>query len=149
MSRFLMRIIPVILSVFMLSADDGMRGQTCRVVLESPHTETKTYMDVFEYGYVSVKPKFPGGDSKLVEFVNRERRYPEEAYRRGIQGRVMCSFIVMTDGKVSNVRVIKSVEKSLDEEAVRILSQMPDWEPGLIDGRQVAVRVVRSVPFRK
>ena len=71
------------------------------------------------------------------------------SYKAGIQGRVACSFVVNTDGSITNVTVLKSVERSLNEEATRIFSIMPAWTPGKLDGVTVPVRVVRCVPFRK
>ena len=77
------------------------------------------------------------------------RRYPKKAYEAGIHGRVTCSFVVNADGSVSHIRVLKGVEESLNREAIRILEEMPDWQPGSIDGREVPVRVIWSIPFRK
>lgn len=107
------------------------------------------YREVYEYDYVWEKPSFPGGDVKLIQFINKHRRYPEAAYKAGIQGRVVCSFIVNTNGSVSDVQVFKGVEPSLNREAQRIFRLMPDWTPGKLDGIPVPVRVIRTVPFRK
>lgn len=106
-------------------------------------------MEVFEYDYVSDKPSFPGGDRNLMTFINATREYPREAYRKGIQGRVTCSFVVNVDGSVSHISVLRGVEPTLNKEAIRILSKMPDWIPGKHDGHVVPVRVVWSVPFRR
>ena len=107
------------------------------------------YIEAFEYDYVPEKPTFPGGETKLTEFINANRQYPQEAYDKGIQGRVTCWFIVNSDGHVSNVSLMRSVNHLLNEEAIRIFSLMPDWIPGRIDGIPVPVRVVRSVRFKK
>lgn len=106
-------------------------------------------MEVYEYDYVTDKPSFPGGDTQLMEYINASRTYPDKAYREGIQGRVTCSFVVNANGQVSHVRVLKGVEESLNREAVRILSEMPDWVAGKVDGKAVPVRVIRCIPFRK
>lgn len=124
-------------------------AQTCRVSMGVNSEGHKTYMEVYEYDYVAEKPCFPGGDGKLMEYINKNRNYPREAYKAGVQGRVTCSFIVNANGSVSHVRVIKSVEESLNREAARLFTAMPDWEPGKIDGKAVPVRVIWSVPFRK
>lgn len=123
-------------------------AQTCRINSGCVNG-THCYIDVYEYDYVDRKPQFPGGDSKLIKFINQNRRYPAEAYRRGVEGRVMCSFVVNTDGSISNVAVLKGVEASLNKEAVRIMQKMPAWSPGKINGQCVPVRVVWCVPFRK
>lgn len=124
-------------------------AQTCRVNIGSSQTGSVSYMEVYEYDYVTEKPVFPGGDSQLMKFINETREYPRSAYERGIQGRVTCSFVVNADGTVSHISVIRGVEPSLNREAIRILSKMPGWTPGRLDGQAVPTRVVWSVPFRK
>lgn len=106
------------------------------------------YTEVFEYDYVDVKPEFPGGGRSMINFINSNREYPHEAYANGIQGRVTCSFVVNTDGKLSNVRILKGVEPTLNEEALRLISIMPEWIPGSINGTAVPVRVICNIPFR-
>ena len=73
----------------------------------------------------------------------------DEAYEKGIEGRVICSFVVNSDGSISNIQILRGVEKSLNNEAVRIISKMPDWVPGKIDGQNVPVRVIHPIVFRK
>lgn len=125
-------------------------AQTYRVRAgKSANGSCESFIEVYEYDYVSEKPTFPGGTTKLVEFINDMREYPAEAYKKGIQGRVTCSFVVNQDGSVSHISVIRGVEQSLNREAVRIMSKMPEWIPGKHDGHVVPVRVVWSVPFRR
>lgn len=124
-------------------------AQTYRVNIGSNNGGSCSYMEVYEYDYVSEKPSFPGGDSKLMNFINEHRNYPKEAYKKGIQGRVTCSFVVNADGSISHIRVLRGVEPSLNKEAIRVLSKMPEWTPGKLDGHAVPTRVVWSVPFRK
>ena len=95
------------------------------------------------------KPSFPGGETKFVRYINKTREYPKEAYEKGIEGRVICSFVVNSDGSISNIQILRGVEKSLNNEAVRIISKMPDWVPGKIDGHNVPVRVIHPIVFRK
>ena len=123
-------------------------AQTFRVTGEMANG-VRTYIEVYEYDYVSEKPSFPGGDEMLVHYINEERRYPAKAYKDGVQGRVTCSFVVNTDGSVSHVRVLRGVEHSLNQEAVRLIRRMPAWRPGRLDGQVVPVRVIYSVAFRK
>ena len=122
-------------------------AQTCRIRAGNSSSGCVTYMEVYEYD--KVKPQFPGGDDKLVAFINDNRHYPSEAYKKGIQGRVTCSFVVNADGSVSHISILKGVEHSLNQEALRIMGKMPEWSPGKHEGRAVPVRVVWSVPFRK
>lgn len=125
-------------------------AQTCRVrVSVSSNGAQCMYREVYEYDYVWEKPSFPGGDDKLISFINKHRKYPKKAYKAGIQGKVMCSFIVNTTGEVSDVQVYKGVEQTLNEEAVRIFTLMPKWIPGRMNGVPVPVRVIRAVPFRR
>lgn len=143
--RILLPAIAILASMFAPEAF----AQTCRISLGTSHNGQQCFMEVYEYDYVTEKPSFPGGDSQLMEFINATRKYPDKAYREGIQGRVTCSFVVNSNGEVSHIRVLKSVEESLNREAVRILSMMPEWTPGRLDGRPVPVRVIRSIPFRR
>lgn len=124
-------------------------AQRCRVNTGTNASGSIQYLEVYEYDYVSEKPSFPGGDALLVSFINKTRQYPKEAYRKGIQGRVTCSFVVNADGTVSHISILRGVEQSLNQEAIRIMSKMPEWKPGRHDGHPVPVRVVWSVPFRK
>lgn len=138
-----------ILASVLVTTNLDMNGQTCRVSVGQCLNGASAYMEVYEYDYVEVKPEFPGGRQSMLNYVNENRNYPSEAYTSGIEGRVICSFVVNSDGKVSNVSIIKGVEDSLNEEAVRLLSNMPCWSPGQIAGQLVPVRVVYCVPFRK
>lgn len=107
------------------------------------------YTEVYEYDYVDEKPQFPGGANSLINFINSNRQYPKDAYETGLEGRVTCAFIVHEDGKISHIKVLRGVETSLNQEAMRIISLMPDWKPGKINNRSVPVRVVQCIPFRK
>lgn len=102
--------------------------------------------DAIPYQVVQQKPTFNGGDERaFLTWVNQRIIYPEEARAQGLKGRVIVQFIIETDGSVTNVSVIKGVHKSLDDEAVRVVSSSPKWEPGREDGK--AVRVYYSMPF--
>lgn len=136
-------------SLGLASATPGVQAQTCRVNIGSNRQGCSNYIEVYEYDYVTEKPMFPGGDTQLMRFINREREYPREAYERGIQGRVTCSFVVNADGTVSHISVLRGVDPSLNKEAIRVLSQMPEWTPGKLNGQAVPTRVVWSVPFSR
>lgn len=135
--------------IAVLLGSASMSAQTCRVSAGKVENGCKAYIEVFEYDYVDEKPEFPGGGECLLNFINENRHYPEEAYEKGIEGRVTCSFVVNTDGAISNITVMKGVECSLNKEAVRIISKMPPWSPGKIHDHPVPVRVICCVPFRK
>jgi protein TonB len=90
---------------------------------------------------IEVKPTFKGGDiDKFREWVQRRTIYPQLAQDNGIKGRVYMTFVVERDGTVSNVKVVKGVDKLLDDEAVKAIESSPKWSPGLQRGRPVRVR---------
>ncbi len=124
-------------------------AQTCRITSGVNANGCLTYKEVYEFDYVDDKPQFPGGGASMLNFINENRRYPAEAYARGVEGRVTCAFVVNSDGKVSDITILRGVEHTLNREAVRILSRMPDWTPGKLDGQPVPVRVIYAVSFRK
>lgn len=124
-------------------------SQTCKVRSVTSVNGCTVYTEVYEYDYVDQKPEFPGGRGSMINFINATRKYPSEAYENGIEGRVTCAFVVNPDGKVSHVQVLRGVETSLNEEAIRIVSAMPDWSPGKIEEQAVPTRVVCCIPFRK
>ena len=139
----------VALSFLVLTQTPSIFSQTCKIKTATLNNGEPVYTEVFEYDYVDEKPIFPGGSNSLINFINSTREYPVEAYEMGIQGRVTCSFIVNEDGKISHIKVLRGVESSLNSEALRIISLMPDWDPGKINEMRVPVRVVCSIPFRK
>lgn len=125
------------------------KAQTCRITSGVNASGHLTFKEVYEFDFVDDKPQFPGGGQALVNYINDTRRYPAEAYAQGVEGRVTCSFVVNIDGKISDVAVLRGVELTLNREAVRIITRMPAWTPGKIDGKAVPVRVICAVPFRK
>ena len=90
-----------------------------------------------------------GGDANsFSKWVNERLVYPEIAKENGISGRVTLQFTVKTDGRVTNVKVLRGVERSLDKEAVRVVSQSPKWKPGMQDGKPVKVTYTFPVIFQ-
>ena len=131
-----------------LTAVLPMVAQVRHVTTVNPMSK-QSYMEVYEYDYVDIQPQFPGGERGLINFVNKTREYPYHAYKKGIEGRVLCSFIVGTNGKLSDVRVIRgSGDESLDREALRVISKMPKWSVGKVGDHAVPVRVVLPIAFR-
>lgn len=115
----------------------------------SPNRTAYDAIEVYEFDYVDVQPQFPGGEHGLINFINRTREYPYHAYKNRVQGRVLCSFIIGTDGKVSNIKVIRGTQdESLNREAMRVISEMPRWKAGKVGGQTVAVRCVLPIAFR-
>lgn len=142
--------LPLLSSIILLILGfTNARAQTCRVSAGISCDGMQTYKEVFEYDYVEVKPSFPGGNEALLDYINKNRHYPADAYEQGIEGRVTCSFVVNADGNISHIRVIKGSHKSLNIEAMRLLAEMPTWHPGRQASHCVPVRVVHCIPFRK
>lgn len=107
---------------------------------------TSTDDDVYEV--VEKMPKFPGGGAELMKYLSSNIKYPVEAHKAGIQGRVVVSFVVNKDGTVKDAKIVRSVDKSIDAEALRVISAMPKWQPGYQDGKAVSVRYTVPVTFR-
>lgn len=97
---------------------------------------------------VEVMPEYPGGQGELLKYLAKSVKYPVIAQENGIQGRVTASFIVEKDGSIRDIEVIRGVDPSLDKEAVRVLSGMPNWTPGKQRGQDVAVKYTVPVTFR-
>lgn len=96
---------------------------------------------------VEEMPSFRGGEAALFDFLGKNLVYPRQARDAGIDGKVYVSFVVFEDGSVGNVEVARSVIGSLDEEAARVISIMPDWNPGKQRGVPVKVRYVMPIVF--
>ena len=96
----------------------------------------------------SVMPTFPGGTEALMQYLKENVKYPPQAEREGIEGRVVCSFVVLEDGTVSDIEVAISVHPLLDNEVVRVLGLMPKWIPGKQKGMPMKVRYSLPVTFR-
>ena len=137
-----------LLVLLTLTAALPMVAQVRHVTTVNPMTK-QSHIEVYEFDYVDIQPQFPGGECALINFINKTRVYPYHAYKNRIQGRVLCSFIVGTDGRVSEARVIRSAgDETLDREALRVIGKMPKWSVGKVDDRAVPVRVVLPINFR-
>ncbi len=106
----------------------------------------KSYEEDQIFTVVEELPEFPGGTSAMMDFLQTNLRYPEAAKDAGIQGTVFVSFVVESDGSISNIKVLRGIGGGCDEEAVRVVGMMPKWEPGRQRGE--AVRVQFNMPVR-
>jgi TonB family protein len=97
---------------------------------------------------VEKMPEFSGGDAELFKFLGNNIRYPLIAQQNGIQGRVICQFVINTDGSISDVKVVRGVDSSLDAEAMRVINAMPKWTPGMHKGKAVRVQFTLPVNFK-
>ena len=135
------------IGTFDVKGNDDAEGEVLKakevVVDEKPKEEETKVFDVVEQ-----MPSFPGGDAELMKFLHDHMKYPAVAEENGIQGRVICTFVVERDGSITDVKVIKSVDPSLDKEAIRVLKSMPKWIPGKQNGSAVRVKYTVPVTFR-
>lgn len=100
------------------------------------------------YDVVEEMPQFPGGPSALFEYLAKSIKYPVIAEENGVQGRVLLTFVVERDGSITDVKVVKSVDPSLDAEALRVVRYMPHWIPGKQNGSAVRVKYTVPVTFK-
>lgn len=107
---------------------------------------SQTNQKVFDA--VEQMPEYPGGMQAMMEFLQTNMKYPEDAAKQKVEGRVMVQFVVETDGSITDVHVAKQVFPSLDAEAIRVVQAMPKWTPGMDKGRVVRVKYNLPIVFR-
>ena len=113
------------------------------VVFEEVEVEEEKVEEIF-----SIVEKFPepiGGYAAFYEFLNKNLKYPREAIRDRVQGKVFVNFVIEKDGSLTNFKVVKGIGSGCDEEAIRVLGTVPHWEPGRQRGHNV--RVYRTIPI--
>jgi protein TonB len=114
-----------------------------------PEAEEEVVEEDIPFAIVEEKPKFMGGDeNEFTRWVFQNMSYPEVAKENRIQGRVMVSFRVTSEGKVTDVKVLRGVDPSLDKEAVRVIASSPRWTPGKQRNKPVPVRYLFPVTFK-
>jgi TonB family protein len=98
------------------------------------------------YMFCETMPEFSGGKSAFNEYLRKRIIYPRQAVTDKIEGRVVVKFIVRSTGEIGEVKVLRSIREDMDKECLRVMSTMPNWKPGMISGKPVAVSY--SVPVR-
>ena len=93
------------------------------------------------------QPMFPGGMQEMMKYMQKEIQYPQEALDKGIGGKVIVQFVVNKDGSITDANVVKSIDPTLDAEALRVVNSMPNWTPGKQKGEPVRVRFTLPVAF--
>ena len=136
------------IGAFDVKGNDEAAGEVLKAkeVIAQPEPPKEEETKVFDV--VEQMPSFPGGPSALMQYLSSNIKYPVVAEENGVQGRVVCTFVVERDGSITDVRVIKSVDPSLDKEAVRVVKSMPKWIPGKQNGSAVRVKYTVPVTFR-
>ncbi len=115
------------------------------VIAQEPVKPKEEDNKVFDF--VEQMPSYPGGMEALMAYLSKAIKYPVIAEENGIQGRVVCTFVVERDGSITDVKVAKSVDPSLDKEATRVIKSMPHWIPGKQNGSAVRVKYTLPVTF--
>lgn len=113
-------------------------------------TELKSETSSLEeiYSEVDVMPEFPGGKEQLLRFIYTNVKYPKQARDKGAEGMVVLSFVIGEDGQAKDFEVLRPVEESLSEEALRVVKEMPKWKPGTLAGKIVPVKYTLPVKFK-
>ena len=133
---------------FDVKGNDDANGEVLKAkeVIAQPEPPKEEEHKVFDV--VEQMPSFPGGNAALMEYLSKNVKYPVVAQENGVQGRVVVSFVVERDGSITDVKVVRSVDPSLDREAARVVSSMPKWIPGKQNGSTVRVKYNVPVSFR-
>ena len=133
---------------FDVKGNDETGGEVLKAkeVIAQPEPPKEEETKVFDV--VEVMPSFPGGQGALFEWLSKNIKYPVVAEENGVQGRVIVTFVVERNGSITDVQVVKSVDPSLDKEAVRVVKAMPHWIPGKQNGSAVRVKFTVPVTFR-
>lgn len=134
---------------------EGVKDRTVEAVRNDiavaappPQPAPKPEVATKVFDVVEEMPSFPGGNGALMSYLASNIKYPVVAQENGVQGRVIVSFVVERDGSISDVRVARSVDPSLDREAQRVVKSMPRWKPGKQNGSAVRVKYTVPVVFR-
>ena len=100
------------------------------------------------FDVVEKMPEYPGGQAALFEYLQKNVKYPADAEKKKVEGRVLVTFVVNTDGSITDIEVVRKTFPSLDAEAVRVISGMPRWKPGEQKGQKVRVKYTVPLTFR-
>jgi len=133
---------------FDVKGNDDAGGEVLKAkeVIAQPEPPKEEENKVFDV--VEVMPSFPGGQGALMQWLSKNIKYPVVAEENGVQGRVVVTFVVEKDGSITDVKVVKSVDPSLDKEAARVVKSMPHWIPGKQNGSAVRVKYTVPVTFK-
>lgn len=123
--------------------EEDVAAESNNLKIEKEDFSTQKVFDI-----VDEMPVFPGGDHELIKYIAENLEYPQEAMEIGIQGRVFVKIIVEPDGSISNAQIIRGIGYGCDEEAIRVIELMPNWEPGRKNGEVVRVTMAVPVNFK-
>ena len=133
-------------SIEVNTEDDKAEEVVIAAPVEAPVEEEE---EEVVFVVVESMPEFPGGQQALFKYLSEHIKYPVIAQENGIQGRVICQFVVNKDGSIVDVEVVRSGgDPSLDKEAIRVIKSMPKWKPGKQRGKPVRVKYTVPVSFK-
>ena len=117
---------------------------------DQPYQETDGIEPIYDLKDVQEQPEFPGGAIALSQFIEKNIRYPEEEKKKRIQGNVFVTFVIDKDGRATNIEISKAVKDGpgLSREAWRIMQSLPQWKPGMQNGKPVKVNSFIPFSFR-
>ena len=121
---------------------------THEIIWIPPVVETEQVDEDVIHVSVEVMPEFPGGNIALMKYLSCNIKYPTISQETGSQGRVIVQFVVDKNGAITNPEVVRGVDPYLDKEAIRVISSMPKWTPGVQNGKAVRVKYTVPVVFR-
>lgn len=139
---------PLAAALLLVSNIEAVARTTERIA-KDVITQVSTDQDDPVFQVVEQMPEFPGGMGECMKWLQANIKYPKEAKEKGEHGRVILQFIVEKDGSITDVKVARSVSSSLDAEAIRVVSAMPKWKPGMQRGQAVRVKYVMPVMFNE
>ncbi|MEE1095805.1 MAG: energy transducer TonB [Paludibacteraceae bacterium] len=129
-----------------INTEDDKEEVVIAAPVEAPEEEEE---EEVIFVVVESMPEFPGGQQALFKYINENVKYPVIAQENGIQGRVICQFVVNKDGSIVDIEVVRSGgDPSLDKEAVRVVKSMPKWKPGKQRGKPVRVKFTVPINFK-
>lgn len=131
-----------------LNAEVDQNEEIEEYVYEAPEIEEEEIQEEEVFLSVEENPEFPGGPAKLLEYVQKNLKYPMMARESDIQGRVFVGFVVEKDGSISNVKVLRGIGGGCDEEAVRVVQSLPKFKPGKQRGNPVRVQYTLPIVFK-
>lgn len=116
---------------------------TCTPTTASAQTDSEKV-----YNTCQVMPQFPGGEKAMMEFIATNLKYPQQAVKDDMQGMVLVDFVINTEGKVTDPKIVRSLSPECDAEVIRVVGIMPAWTPGQQDGKTVNVKYTLPVMFK-
>lgn len=121
---------------------------TAAIVTCTPTTASAQTNSEKVYNTCQVMPQFPGGEKAMMEFIASNLKYPQQAVKDDMQGMVLVDFVINTEGKVTDPKIVRSLSPECDAEVIRVVGIMPAWTPGQQDGKTVNVKYTLPVMFK-